>query len=193
MARLMSPDEVVRALQDRCKDDISRVGHRWMFCGDVSQTTFERMRTIVDQVKCRVSAFSTPLGGTYAVLTHQVEMRQHRFLAALYDPAVIRCVASLDREAHGFLLGNDEGSDALEFDGVATGEQLRPLRSLCVSAGAERMRDMLLELPVVVSALSAPYAIPSLDAPGDIEEVSLSVLMPDEVLRQVANDVGHVQ
>lgn len=184
MARLMPPEAVAAATSARPLPHADAIRTRWMLCGEVSAPMFERLRAGTDAVQARVSAFRSSHRGTYLVFTHQVETYQHRFLLALYDPSVIRCFEGLTR-GHGFVLGNDEGKEAIILQGAATEQELRPIKGFFGKPDVRQLRDFISEIPLVVAALAAPDAIPSLCDGEQVQEVSLSLLMPDECLQRL--------
>lgn len=180
LARLMSPTEVAHATRDHEPEVRTKLLGRWMLCGDVNSRMFSGLKKHPERLMFRISGFRSTMGGPYAVLTHQQEEQQHRFLLALYDSRVIDWLSSMEREDYGFLLGNNEASDAVVLVGAAPAAHFRPLRSMCVDPAAAR--GLLPELSIAAAAIGALDAIPSLDARFKVTSVSESVLLPDPLV-----------
>lgn len=179
-ATIMTPEEVQSGLPQEPQGVAERLRGHWMLCGDVDHRMFELLiSSKVYQVGHRASAFTSPSGSGYALFTHQVGGFQHRFVLPLWCDDVERYLNALQREPYGFMLGDEgKGADFI-LPGVATGEELAPLRELCMAQPA--MSDELFaELPMAVVVLSAPDAIPSLFEHSRVEAVSLSVVVPTE-------------
>jgi len=72
-ARVMSPHEVAAGLNPRYSN-LTELQNRWMFCGDVSASTFDLLRTASgEDVDFDLSIFESSAGGNYCIMTHQVQ------------------------------------------------------------------------------------------------------------------------
>lgn len=188
-ATIMTPEEVQSGLLHEQQSVAERLRGHWMLCGDVDHRMFELLiSSKVYQVAHRASAFTSPSGSGYALFTHQVGGFQHRYVLPLWCDDVERYLNALQREPYGFMLGDEgEGADFI-LPGVATGEELAPLRELCMAQPA--MSDELLaELPMAVVVLSAPDAIPSLFEHSQVEAVSVSVVVPSPLGEHISESV----
>jgi len=189
IGRLMTPTQVAAAMKGRTDQQARSVAKTWTFCGDVSAATFAHLKAARQgDIRFRISAFKSPLG-VYAVLTHEVARHQHRFVLPLYEPSVARGFAGIARQGFGFLFGNDTKGDGLVVPAIASAAGFRPLRAMCVDADVLSARDLVFELPLVLKTLCARDAIPSLMPTGRIADVSVTVVMPEEILARL--DVVH--
>ncbi|WP_430407343.1 hypothetical protein [Hydrogenophaga sp.] len=177
--RLMTPDDVVAALSDRDLDERTRIGRRWMFCCDVNPKMFEQLRGIrLDSLALRVTGFVSSLGGTYAVLTHQVAGHQHRLLLPLYDAEVQEAIIGAANEPHGFLVSNDNQTEAVVlFGNPQFGQELLGLPGLSRQLSREALAVLIPELPSVIMAMTEVARVPSLCEEA-IMSVSVTVVMP---------------
>lgn len=183
-ATIMTPAEVQDGLQQDRQTVADQIRGHWMLCGDVDHAMFELLvSSRVHQVGHRASAFSSPSGSGYALFTHQVGGHQHRFVLPLWCDEVRLYLDALQREPYGFMLGDEGESSGWVLPGVATADELAPLRELCHAQPA-LSAELLAELPMAVVVLSSPDAIPSVFEHSRVEAVSLSVVvpaLPDEV------------
>lgn len=178
----MSPADVASALTDR-PADARMMGDRWFVCGEMGPKMYEhlRMRMFTDR-SVRVSAFRSPYGGSYCVLTHQVADIQHRFLMPLYESRVAACLADARRSPMGFSLAYGESSALILELPAPVVKMLSPVENLCTELGDAELFEVLAEFPLVVASLTAPSQIPSFQPPWEVNEVNLSVLLPTESL-----------
>lgn len=181
----MSPQEVAAGLNPKYSRQ-EELQNRWMFCGDVSASTFDLLRTAsVDDVDFELSVLQSSACGHYCVMTHQVQARQHRFLLPLWEPSVATGVRNLARTPHGFSLGRDNQSSAIVLPGVLPFENLRSLAPLCSDVDAATAKKLLGEFPFSIIAIGQVEAIPSLLRGLQVTEVNLSIAMPDLVWNSV--------
>lgn len=177
-AELMNPSEVDAAVASRDAVERKQVAGRWMFCGDVSKPMFDLLRSRPNDIAFRVSGFKASFGGAYGVLTHQIAGHQHRFVLPLYEPCVAECIASLRSTPYGFLLGNDGQVDSIVLSAAVPGIPLLPLLGLLEPYTHEKLREMLMELPMVIAETLHLHKVPSAVTGEAVFAVSVSVLMP---------------
>lgn len=183
-ARLMSPEEVAAATQDR--DAKVRDWHKglWMLCGDVHRTMFDLLAGVTRPIfAARISAFTAPLQFKYGILTTQAGPHQHRFIFPLWDPLSTRLVKEMSRGNVGFMLGREHEDQALLVPCTIEPAFVAPLLNICRTPQAELVPSLLAELPIAVSTLGQLDSIPSLYEGQTVEEVSASLLMPTAALQ----------
>lgn len=177
-ATIMTPQEVQAGMPQDQQNVADQLRGHWMLCGDVDHRMFELLiSSSVYQVGHRASAFTSPTGSGYALFTHQVGGFQHRFVLPLWCDQVRQYLDALQRDPYGFMLGDEGESAGWVLPGVATADELAPLRELC-SMQPPMSGELLAELPMAVVVLSAPDAIPSVFEHSRVEAVSLSVVVP---------------
>lgn len=178
-ARLMTPIEVARAtarqpIQVRQKTE----GH-WLLCGDVSAPMFSLLREVPKQnFPTRLTGFNSPGGFGYGVITHQVLRQQHRFVLSLYDPAVRSFLESMSKQQVTFMLGNNDGNDALLLENPIKPIEFLPLLAMNVEASLEEQRRAIQELPILMETMGNPLQVPSLLKEFSVQHVSVSFLLP---------------
>ena len=178
LARIMSPIEVRAALQQHTPEIQKKFKDRWVFCGDVDEQMFAQLKDeTAHEIGQRVSAFTSPSGRAYAMLTHQADVYQHRFVLPLWCESITECLQALQHAPYGIMLGNNGGVDAFVMTGPFQAQQLAPLLHLAQAQPGD-WRESLDELPLALMMLSALDAIPSVKEGKDVESVSLSVVMP---------------
>ena len=188
-ARLMRPSEVAEATQNQPENVKVRVAGRWVLCGDVSIRMFSRLKNVsTPYFPTRVSGFHSPSGHGYGVVTHQVNGHglQSRFVLCLSDPHVREFLAATATEQVSFMLGNDNGSDALILDSSLKSNELTPLLAMSREASQQEQKVELLELPLVLEAVTSLSQVPSLYAGQPVRQVNVSFLLPsvlDHTLR----------
>lgn len=190
VGRLMAPDEVTAALSDRSKEERERIGRRWMFCCDVAPEMFEQLLLQrQDDIAFRITGFGSSLGGAYAVLTHEVEGHQHRYLLPLYDQEVQQAIVGAAREPHGFLMGNDSQIESVILYGAPhIGQSLLGLPGLTRQLSKESLAIVIPELPEVIRAMTEVDRIPPLKNEA-IRSVSVTVVMPTYSFLQVDDEL----
>jgi hypothetical protein len=128
-ATIMSPAEVQAGMPPGQQGVADQLRGHWMLCGDVDHRMFELlMSPKVYEVGHRVSAFTSPTGSGYALFTHQVSAHQHRFVLPMWSEEVRQCLDALAHEPYGFMLGDDGERAGWVLPGVATADELAPLR-----------------------------------------------------------------
>jgi hypothetical protein len=179
-AQLVRP--LVRAKATACPEIRGRqiVGESWMLCGDVSSEMFARLaRTDGAVIPTRLSAFNSNFGGAYGVVTHQMGDHQHRFVLCLYDPEVREFLASATKEKFGFMLRHYDEMEAVVITSPIKGVEFTPLLAMSVAASVgQQQKEVVMELPMVISAMTNPLQVPSIFRGQTVKEVSVSVLLP---------------
>ena len=105
-ARIMDPSEIKTATKDYSSVVNAWTKGKWYLCGDVRSELFAVMKAeIRDAVAVRLTAFDSPAGGSYAVVSHQLFGWAHRFVLPLYEPKVRELFLGLQRDELGFLFG----------------------------------------------------------------------------------------
>lgn len=188
-ATIMSPVEVQAGMAPEQRSLAAQLRGHWMLCGDVDHRMFELlMSSKVHEVGHRASAFTSPTGSGYALFTHQVGAHQHRFVLPMWSEEVRQYLDALRHEPYGFMLGDDGDSAGWVLPGVATADELAPLRELCAAQPA-LSDELLAELPMAVVMLSAPDAIPTLFEHSQVEAVSVSVVVPSPAGERMSEGV----
>jgi hypothetical protein len=188
-ARLMRPSEVDIATQNQPKNVQARVAGRWMLCGDVSSKMFSLLKQVsTPYFPTRVTGFHSPSGHGYGVVTHQVNGHglQSRFVLCLSDPKVRDFLAATASQPVSFMLGNDNGSDALILESPLKSNELTPLLAMSQETSQQEQKVELLELPLVLEAVTSLSQVPSLYAGQPVRQVNVSFLLPsvlDQTLR----------
>ena len=193
-ARLMRPSEVAESTQSHPENVKVRVAGRWMLCGDVSTQMFSLLKDVsAPFFPTRVTGFHSPSGRGYGVLTHQVNGHglQSRFVLCLSDPHVREFLAATATEPVSFLLGNNNGNDALVLESPLKANELTPLLAMSQEFSKEEQKMELLELPLVLEAVTSLTQVPSLYAGQTVHQVNVSFLLPsilDENFRKSARN-----
>jgi hypothetical protein len=186
-ARLMQPKEVNEAIKYYPPEVRIRVGGHWILCGDVSSQMFQLLKKgSSDFYPARLSGFTTDNGNRYAVVTHQIDTHQHRFVLCLSDPPVREFMAATAKDKVSFMLGDDNQPDALVLESPFKPSQFVPLLATSHSWSVEARKEALLELPLVHAVMANPLQVPTLIPGIPVREVNVSLLLPsilDETLR----------
>ncbi len=182
--RLMSPEEVNAAIGTQPDQVIQEVVGCWTLCGDVSTGMFSALRaaSVLRGATERVTAFLSPAGAGYAVLTQQLQGFQHRFLLPLFEPRIIAFVAAMNRDSLVYSLGNDDDAEALVWRSTFGARDLLPLQAFCSPLAAESQGKVILEWARVVKTMTALKQVPSTTLGDVVHHVDLTILTPDDTL-----------
>lgn len=178
-SRLMRPDEVDAATKNH-PDQVRRLvaGH-WTLCGDVSATMFNLLKeSRTDFLPTRLTGFRSSDGIGYGVVTHQVKGYQHRSVLCLYDPAVREFLEAATKDRLFFMLGNDDGDEAVLMGSPLKPVEFIPLLAMSSDASVEQQSKAVFELPAVVGTMSNPLQVPTIPGCQPVEHVSVSLLLP---------------
>lgn len=185
-ARLMRPEEVAYSTKNHPGHVQEAVSGHWMLCGDVSSEMFQLLSVAPkENFPTRLTAFRSPSGVGYGVLSHQVAGHQSRFLFNLSDPPVRELLVSTASDRLGFMLGNDDSMNALVLESPLKPVEFLPVLSMSHEMSKEEQMQAVWELPFVVEAMSNPLQVPSLFEGQSVRHVSVSLLLPS-VLDQLA-------
>lgn len=192
VARLMSPEEVNGATLVQPEFVRERVRNKWSLCGDVNEKIFELLTKYRGGIlPVRITAYRTPAGGAYAVMTHQLDGGfQHRFLLPLYVPQVAKFLAAMDHDELLFLLGKNGEIAAVVLECPLTNVQLLPLQGMARSLQHSKMTEVADEFPLVVQTILNVLQVPSLFKGETVHGVSLSVLLPDAAMQGWSSGKG---
>lgn len=184
-ARLMDPLEVKTAIENRPPEVGSWTSGKWYLCGDVRSKLFAMfMADFRDAIAVRLTAYCTPAGGNYAVISHQLFGCAHRFVLPLYAPKVQAMLLELQKVELGFLFGNEGGQDAVLTRSPLSRSAFAPLLAMTNPLHKAALHDVLAELPRVISAMNQPKQVPSLRRGEKVEDVSVSVVLPTQAMIQ---------
>ena len=137
---------------------------------------------IRDAVSVRLTAFKTPAGGSYAVVSHQLFGWAHRFILPLYEPDVGRFLLATQQEEIGFMFGNNGATDAVLLHSPLKGPAFAPLLPMTNPLSKATIHDVIGELPTVIGALNLPQQVPSLRRGETVTDVSVSVVLPTNAM-----------
>lgn len=181
-ARILTPRDATKVAVTYEKDVRDSVRGQWLMCGDVSSNMFERLRNATPRdVATRMSAFHSPGGEAYAVITHQIGGRQHRLIVCLYDPPVRELLSAVCAgEPVGYLLGNQRAHLAVFVENPHQPIAFAPLLSLAKVKTEDAQDRALNELPNLLATLSEVEKIPSLFH-EPVTEVCSSLLLPQRM------------
>jgi len=191
VGEVRSPDDLAEALAECTLEERTRMGHRWLFCGNVESDMFEVLRQEpVDSLHQRVTGFVSRTGAAYGVLTHQVRGYQHRLVLPLFDSEIQQAVMAVSQEPFGFLLSKD-GAEAslLLLRSSVTGDNLQGLPGLRKEVSDTELPAMIAELPDVVIAVTDAERIPSL-VEQPTQSVSVSFVMPFNSMARIDLDIA---
>ena len=188
-ARLMDPLEVKSAIENRPPEVGSRTSGKWYLCGDVRSEFFAMFKAeFRDAIAVRLTAFSTPAGGHYAVVSHQLFGWAHRFVLPLYEPKVQEMLLEMQTAELGFLFGNEGAKDAVLTRSPLSRAAFAPLLAMSNSLPKESVPNVIAELPLVISAMNQLRQVPSLRRGEKVEDVSVSVVLPTQAMAQFCID-----
>jgi hypothetical protein len=190
----MTPSEVGNSTRQRPFEVRMRTEGKWVLCGDVSSSMYKLLKALPDApLPTRLTAFNSPAGFAYGVLTHQVGRQQHRFVLGLTDPSVRAFFESVSQTGKlMFMLGNDDREDALLFESPLLPISFLPLLAMSPEANLETQRAALSELPLVQVAMGDPSQVPSLFDGYSVQHVSVSLLMPELVAGWLKDAIGRM-
>lgn len=178
-ARLMTPQEIQEVLAARRGGPNLRPG--WCLCGDVTESMFEQLGRSKSSMRLRLSGFFGPAQGSYAVLTHQVQDLQHRFLLPLYEPDVLAFLKVLGRQQPLQVMLAREGGDlAVVGHQSLQWRDVSPLVAMASPCKGADVQEVVLEAAEAIRHASSLDAIPSLIPDVTVRLASVSYLSPLE-------------
>jgi hypothetical protein len=190
-AKIMFPSEVKNATNGRPSAEKKWTDGKAYLCGDVHTSLFVLLKAEVrDEVAVRLTAFNSPAGGSYAVVSHQILGFVHRFVLPLYEPVVGGFLLGLQQNELGFSFGNDGSRDAVLLHSPLDGAAFAPLLAMSNVLARPILHNVMTELPMVISALNQPGQVPSLRRGEVVKDVSVSVVLPGEAMVRYFSDKG---
>ena len=192
-ARLFTPRDATKVAVTYEKDVRENIHGQWLLCGDVSSKMFSRLREAnTEEVATRLTAFNSPTGEAYAVVSHQVGSLQHRLIVCLYDPPVQQLLSAVCAgEPLGYMLGNQGEHLAVFVENPHQPVAYAPLLAMAKVKPVEAQDRALLELPRVVAAMSDVKQVPSLFR-EPVQTVCNSLLMPQRMQANLARMLDRV-
>ena len=188
-ARLMDPLEVKTAIKNRPPEVGSWTSGKWYLCGDVRSEFFAMFKAeFRDAIAVRLTVFSTPAGGHYAVVSHQLFGWAHRFILPLYEPKVQEMLMEMQKAELGFLFGNEGAQDAVLTRSPLSRAAFTPLLAMSNSLPNDSVLKVIAELPRVISSMNQPKQVPSLRRGERVEDVSVSAVLPTQAMAQFCSD-----
>lgn len=192
LGTLLSPAEVAQATAERSERLPCEV-QRWTLCGDVDPSVFSMLHASGQPQRSneRLTVVVSESGMRYAVFTHQVGVFQHRYVAALFDQKMVRCVRAVAHgDALGFSLGG-EGTHALIWPTAFGVMEFLPLLPLCCETPPGQEKRMLRDFADTVLELRDPRRIPSALDGVTVGFASVSAIAPEALIDKVAAHHGH--
>lgn len=182
-ASILTPDEVVKRTEKYPEKVRSAVHGKWFLCGDFSQQMFDIVK--VDwpgDLSIRLTAFASPIGVYYGVLSHQVRGFAHRFVLPLYEPSAGDLLRGIQQAPLMFMFGRDEEVEAMVLPSPLPSRDFAPLLGLFSRPGREQLLDAVAEMPSVISTLREPSQVPTAIPEREVTHVDVSVLLPTQSL-----------
>lgn len=194
-ASILSPEQVVKTTAKHPEHVRAQVLGKWFLCGDLSERMFDLVKAEwPGDLSIRVTAFASPIGVYYGVVSHQARGYAHRFVLPLYEPSAGELLQSIQHHPLMFMLGRDEEEEAMVLPCPLPGHDFAPLLALCRRPGSEQLRDAVAELPNVLRVLKEPTQVPTAVRGQEVAHVDVSVLLPTESLKSVlASAIGVLQ
>lgn len=186
-ARILTPQDAAKVAVTFEKEVRDSVRGQWIVCGDVSSKMFARLRDAMPQdVATRLSAFHSPEGVAYAVVTHQIGGFQHRLIVCLYDPPVRELLSAVCAgESVGFFLGNQGEHHAVFVENPHQPIAFAPLLSMAKVKTEDAQDRALRELPNLLATLADVEKIPSVFR-EPVTDVCRSLLLPERLQANLA-------
>ena len=183
-ARVMTPTEVEQATM-KYPDRVRRaVLGKWFLCGDLSPGMFDMVRrNLKGDLPARLTAFASPTGVSYGVVSHQFCGYAHRFILPLYEPKASELLHGIGDQPLMYMFGRDEDTEALVFPGPFGATAFLPMLAMAHAVEGEQLHDALAELPDVIHTLKQPMHVPSISG-EQVTRVDVSVLLPTQSLKR---------
>jgi hypothetical protein len=185
-ASILTPEEVADRTERYPEKVRSVVTGNWFLCGDLSEQMFDLVKADwPGDLSIRVTAFASPIGVYYGVLSHQAKGHAHRFVLPLYEPSAGELLKAIQQTPLMFMLGRDEEVEAMVLPCPLPTRDFAPLLGLCSQPAREQLRDAVAELPNVISVLKEPAQVPTAIHGREVTHVDVSVLLPTQSLKTV--------
>lgn len=194
-ASILTPEQVLKTTEKYPENVRAQVLGNWFLCGDLSEAMFDLVKANwPGDLSIRITAFASPIGVYYGVVSHQTKGYAHRFVLPLYEPGAAELLKSIQLTPFMFMLGRDEEDEAMVLPCPLPGRDFAPLLALCRRPLNEHLLDAVAELPKVISILKEPSQVPTSVRGQEVTHVDVSVLLPTESLKTVlASGKGVVQ
>lgn len=185
-ASILTPEEVAERTERYPEKVRSVVAGNWFLCGDLSEQMFDVVKADwPGDLSIRVTAFASPIGVYYGVLSHQAKGHAHRFVLPLYEPSAGELLKAIQQTPLMFMLGRDEDVEAMVLPCPLPTRDFAPLLALCSQPAREQLRDAVAELPNVINVLKEPTQVPTAIHGREVTHVDVSVLLPTHSLKAV--------
>ena len=179
----MDPLEVKKAVENRPSAVGSWTESKWYLCGDAKTELFSMFKAdFRESVAIRLTAYDTPAGGSYAVISHQIYGWTHRFVLPLYESKVREMLLGLQSAKLGFMFGNEGEKDAVLLHCPLDAPAFLPLLAKTNPLRNSTLEDVLAELPQVIRAMNEPNQVPSLRRGERVTDVSVSAVLPTQAM-----------
>lgn len=179
----MDPLEVEKAVENRPLAVGSWTKSKWYLCGDAKNELFSMFKAgFRESVAVRLTAYDTPAGGSYAVISHQIYGWTHRFVLPLYEPKVREMLLGLQSAELGFMFGNEGEEDAVLLHCPLGAPAFAPLLAKTNPLRNSTLEDVLAELPQVIRTMNKPNQVPSLRLGELVTDVSVSAVFPTRAM-----------
>lgn len=179
----MDPLEVKKAVENRPSAVGSWTKSKWYLCGDAKTELFSMFKAgFRESVAVRLTAYDTPAGGSYAVISHQIYGWTHRFVLPLYEPKVRAMLLDLQSAELGFMFGNEGEEDAVLLHCPLGAPAFLPLLAKSNPLRKSTLKDVLAELPQVIRTMNVPNQVPSLRRGECVTDVSVSAVLPTQAM-----------
>jgi hypothetical protein len=179
----MDPLEVKKAVENHPSGVGSWTKEKWYLCGDAKSELFSMFKAdFRESVAVRLTAYDTPAGGSYAVISHQIYGWTHRFVLPLYEPKVRTMLLDLQSAELGFMFGNEGGKDAVLLNCPLGAPAFAPLFAKSNPLRKSELQDVLEELPKVIRTMKEPSQVPSLRRGERVTDVSVSAVLPNQAM-----------
>ncbi|MDI1270537.1 MAG: hypothetical protein PSV40_15725 [Polaromonas sp.] len=180
-AVLLNPVEVNVAFKDYPSEARHKLKGLWMLVGAVNEEMYSAFKANAGiDIAAQFSAFPTPAGAAYGVVTCQVGPHQHRFVLPMFNQKVVELLASATKESLNIYLESaGELREGMLYDCRLTLKQFMPARAMSRALDHRKQKDFVREFPSVISEMLTLDLMPSLNS-EEVCGVDVSVLMPQD-------------
>lgn len=179
----MDPLEVKNAVENYPSAVNIWTNKKWYLCGDAKSELFSMFKAdFRESVAVHLTAYDTPAGVSYAVISHQIYGWTHRFVLPLYEKKVRTMLLDLQKAELGFMFGNEGEQDAVLLHCPLTAPAFAPLLAKANPLPREKLQKVLAELPWVIRVMNEPNQVPSLRQGERVTDVSVSAVLPTQAM-----------
>ncbi len=183
--RLMSPREVRDSFSSRGETVPAAFEGHWSLCGEMTVGMFDDAMASKDMwMAATASTFISTNRGLYAVFSHQLQSRQHRFLLPLWDLEVLQGVRAMHEGELQIMLARGTEEQAVVFPCDFKLPEIEPLLEVTATTSKERLWTLVSEMWSVVQTIRQLQAVPSTNE-SPVEEVAISVVPPAHGLQKL--------